>query len=716
MLRLALVVWLMAAGWAAAAPVRVDSGEHPGFSRLALRFSAPVDWQLGRVDGGYALRVDQPGLAYDLSQVFRRIPRSRLAAVEHDTQAGLLRLRLGCACHAEAFVGAQGTLVIDIRDGAPDPGSVFETALAVPQPRPEPAPPAGPNYDWLEALRQQHIPAPDLPPAPDARLAELRESLLPQLARAVAMGVADPVGKMPRNAQPPVPAAPPAETPPTAAPLPPPPQMRILPADGGTGPGFAADGAVCPADALFDLAAWAPAGPPAEALGPLRAGLIGEFDRPSAEGVVALARLYLHAGFGAEARNLLENMEIAVPGADLLLLLAVLVDGGTPAGPHPLQGLTACDGAVALWAVLAQPTLPPGERVNNDAVIRAFSALPLHLRHALGPGLADRFIGIGAAGTARAIGDAIARAPGDHGAALGMIEARLDLAHGAHATGEGRLRAIVAEDGSHATHALIALVESVVARGEALDGPSLLALEAAAREGEGGEDGPALHRALVLGLAANGRFAEAFARLPDRPAALHADVWRILAQRGDDAALLRHAITRSAPPPPAPTRTAIARRLLDLGFAAEARAWVEEDAAIPGMALLIAVQADLALRDGRSALRRLQGQTGADAARLRARALVLLGNPAEAAAAWREAGSGAEAATALWRARDWPGAAMDPEGGPRQAAAAQLTAESEPAPAEITLAASRAVLEQARAQKAAVARMLDALPRPATGP
>ena len=67
MIRLALAFWLVCAGLSFAAPVTVKSGEHEGFTRLALDFGAPVNWAVGRTLDGYELRLTGVAPTYDLT-------------------------------------------------------------------------------------------------------------------------------------------------------------------------------------------------------------------------------------------------------------------------------------------------------------------------------------------------------------------------------------------------------------------------------------------------------------------------------------------------------------------------------------------------------------------------------------------------------------------------------------------------------------------------
>ena len=113
-----LILALVLLAWPAwGQTVRVQSGEHDDFTRLALIFPSAPDWQLARTAGGYVLSVKGAAPAYRLDEVFRRIPRTRLTALSADPATGELRLEVGCACHATAFAFRPEILVIDLRDG-----------------------------------------------------------------------------------------------------------------------------------------------------------------------------------------------------------------------------------------------------------------------------------------------------------------------------------------------------------------------------------------------------------------------------------------------------------------------------------------------------------------------------------------------------------------------------------------------------------------------
>lgn len=115
---------------AAAAPIAVETGEHDGFTRIVLRPSAPVDWQLGRHADGYELRVAGADVAFSTDGAYRKIGRSRLADLAVTSSGRGLSLTLACDCHARAFSMKSGVIVIDVTDG-PAPGNgPFEKPLA----------------------------------------------------------------------------------------------------------------------------------------------------------------------------------------------------------------------------------------------------------------------------------------------------------------------------------------------------------------------------------------------------------------------------------------------------------------------------------------------------------------------------------------------------------------------------------------------------------
>jgi hypothetical protein len=126
--RLLLVVLLTTPWGLNAKPILVRSGEHADFSRIVIQFETLRDWTFGRVENGYELRVDAPGASFDVSDVFKFIPRTRIATVSLPGP-GRLTLDLACRCVGDAFEVRPGRLVVDIKSGRDRPNAAFEKPL-----------------------------------------------------------------------------------------------------------------------------------------------------------------------------------------------------------------------------------------------------------------------------------------------------------------------------------------------------------------------------------------------------------------------------------------------------------------------------------------------------------------------------------------------------------------------------------------------------------
>lgn len=674
---------------ALAAPAAVTSGEHAGFTRIVMDFGEPVDWKVGRTADGYEFRLAKDSSGYDLSTVFDLIGKGRLAAIWADPETDALRIGVACACHAIPFEFRPGIVVIDLKDGAPPEGSSFEqtldgtltsilTARATPRPRSRPQTESVPSYDWAADALIAHrasgtaqIPdaaATDAPAGialnridPDTEV--LRETLLRQLSRGAAQGVVDLV--MPQN--------------------------KATVADGADFPGaqirigelaglttetgravhgdLASDGRACVDAEVLDLSAWGTDLPVSAQMADATAGLVGEFDRPDSAILKRSVQFDLFLGFGAEARQLLLAFPTDQEDAPVWKSLAYLLDDEPD--PTPVfAGLAACDTPAALWAVLTDPAPTKGAPLNTAAILRAFSALPVHLRRHLGLRLADRFLALDDIETARAVRDAILRAPGDPGPDAALLQVSMDLKSGDPQAAETRLQEILADPEQRAGEALIALVEARAAQLLPVDANVVAALEAMIAEQSGQAAEQRYLRALALARAASGNFDAAFASLDPSDATIP-DIWRLLGAIGPDEALLTYAILPagiSIPTTDGGTAVQLANRLLALGFPDQALRWIGVD--VNADPILMA-RAELQRRDPVAALGLLQGRDDEEASILRAQALGMLGDEDAAANAYAKAGDSGSMWRAVSRARDWQKLS---EAGPElwQAAAAKV--------------------------------------------
>ena len=352
----------------AQAPVTVLAGEHDGFTRLSLLVGDST-WEIGRTEAGYGLRLPQKaGFAVDA--VFDVITRNRIARLH--PQEGALDIDLACTCHLRSFRHQGQWLVLDIRDGAPDPASPYERALAQ-EGRPLPLVMVTDHAGLPERLTY--------PPLPEPALQAYRSHLRDDIVAAAGQGELELVPSEPRVVRPdPTPAVPAAPAP---SPLPVALHHDVWAAEAALHP--ALPPTVCPHDSAFDMAAWAGhdfASATSQAYAALAA------PKGDAQPERDLARVLIAYGFGREAAQLVQDLPLS--DDDLYLSpLARIVDGERADAAFVAQ--EGCLGAVSLWRALAMEDLRHAAPAEIGMVIENFRLLPPDLRRQLGPRLAALF-------------------------------------------------------------------------------------------------------------------------------------------------------------------------------------------------------------------------------------------------------------------------------------------------------------------------------------
>jgi len=726
---LATCTLICAAGTALAQQVTVRSGEHDGFSRLVFMLPPGTEWQLSESEGALTLRTPGESFGYDTAGVFRLIPRTRITGVAPQTEG--LRIATAAGTVHEAFQLASGALVLDILDAPelPMPGSPPRAAASTPL-----------RLDHLETYwRDRGIPATTgagatapgalLPrfATPDPRVREAETELLAQLSRAASQGVIS--AFVAPKAATPMPLPPGAIPPEGAAPHLAIESQTVFDRDmlgNGPGPQLLANGLRCLPDRVFALENWVSDAPPGEQIATARQGLVGEFDRPDTATVERLARTYLGLGFGTEARATLRGFGLDTASSGAIAYIAAVLDD-LPVPDSPISRMAACDGKVALWALLGRSTADR-EMPNLAAVRRSFSALPLPIRKIVGPELVRRLLAIGAEGDAREIGSMLARgvAPGDP--ALGLIDARIDIARGEPAQAEPVLTGMIDRNSADAAQALILLVDTRISRGEPVDVANIELAASLAHELRGSPEGARLLRAQILGEGSVGRFSEAFAALdawpgqdtPTLKQETRSTLWGLLAKVPDNTLFLGQFLARQAQVPvedlPNPVRLQMAGRLTAAGLPGPARDLLGGALGRTPDGRVALAAAAIAEHDGPAALSYLDALDGSRATELKARAHALLNEHAIAQEVFAAAGDMPNATAEAWRGGDWTFVAAN--GSEAEKALVRLydLTDAEPpapppAPAEGVEGFKNLIL-RSQAEREALTRLLAEFPEP----
>lgn len=561
------------AGPLSAQTLRVQSGDHAGFTRLVIPIGAEREWDLTeQPDDQWRLTLTPPVDGFDTSTAFNLIQRDRLSGL---ITAETLSLNLACACEVTSFRHDTRFLVIDITDPDPDaPESAdLDPTIA------ERAAAAGALPDLANLLRSpgdlprvglEEVVVPLLPNAPDTaapnpRLAEAAEIMAEQLARAAASGLLDIAPRPPitldartddRGMSPdhlpthqeivivadvsPAPTKTAASWPSGALPI----RAEtafdtILRSDVAIGP--PRPEASC-TNRPFNIADWSQGGGLYQNLGELRFNVYDERDDLITDSAIALAQHYLSYGFGAEARYWLEQIDNA---PDALLHVAALVDGAETAPFIPVEFAENCSEGELLWRYMAGAVPDPLTGDDTAAIQRAYGTLPPELRDHMGPRLAVQLVEDGYAGTARNIRDILYRGGRLDTVALRMLDLDLGISLEVAPTHTRQeLTDALRDDGADPVSVLTHALAFDRRVGALPTQARLTTADALIREVGSGSETDDLWRETLLGHAALGQVDDAINRLgnPARDAAARAEALTdLIAERvsvGDTAALL----------------------------------------------------------------------------------------------------------------------------------------------------------------------------------
>ncbi|MRH21049.1 hypothetical protein [Rhodovulum strictum] len=580
--------------------------------------------------------------------------------------------------------------MLDLRNGPAPAGSPFEAPLdgaarlRAPDRRPQVRLPLDAGRMTVSPVVGRFRPPEPLPgavapdPGSDPRVESARSELMMQIGRAASQGLLQPSGITPDRTPPPaarVPEETTAEMPAEAdaetllAGLADRPNMHVETSiDRGLGHQAngherSAFGDPCYPDAYFDLAGWGEDRDPAALIAEGRGALLNIRDATDPAGAEMLVRAYLTLGFGAEARAVIDTIRLDTPPAAVWREVGAIIDKGIADAPALFDGQLSCPTRAALWAALARPSIPSSAEVDEAAVLRSFSELPLHLRRHLGPVLAERFLEAGSTEAATRVRNAVARA-GDktRSGELAIVEAKIELSRGETEAAEAQIAEVLSDGGPASPEAVVVRIESQLRAGRVADLDSVRLAEALAYERRDTPMGNRLVEMAIRGHASLGNFETAFGMLRHHGLEpredLSSELVRALARDGSDVDIVREAFSGILTVPALAltprARLAVADRLLDLGFAPRA-AQIIADIPPQGTDEERFVRARLALAEGRpgESAQYLSGIESPKADLLRAEAARARGDLAEAARYYGAAGDTGRQAALAWRERDW---------------------------------------------------------------
>ena len=680
---LLLILTLLPATPAVAVPVKIQSGEHDGFTRLVFELpEKTTPWAVSGQGRRYEIVVDGEDIDYVTNAVFNRISRSRLAALVRTKRRNRLVLDLNCECRVRTQPFGERYLILDIVD-APEGPKEFQTrqysfGLKPVVPSRDMRFRFSPKRD--EVVSRLGKPTAELidetlsPTRYLKRVMSLKTSqqeLLQELGRAVSQEFLQPVLKNEQIRRPPansdstkraVPTLEPASVAQEKAPS----NMTTYSTTNFDNSlrvnalsGLERD---CVPPEELDIASWADDTPVSQQIAPLRSRLYGEFDQ--IDGAVArqLARLYLHYTFGAEARQVLSlgSFEDEATLRDL----SNVVDGG-PFDSSVLAEQAGCPGTGTFWAVLANADALSDENVQD--VVRTFNEFPRHLREVFAPRLSVKLAELGHVEAAELVLNAVERVTPDPEPSVQLAKANVARIQNDPDTAFQSLSELTSGNSDITPQALVDLIDLHVERQLPPDKDVISLVGAFAVEHGAAPIGIELRRAHFLARLEGAQFAQALNVLDEVQAKDGAeqaktlrDIFGLrLAERASDfefvALLVRNELTRPESFS-AQVSLELATRFFDLGFLQEARQMLQSTQELVGLPDRRILLAKIAIEDGfpRRAEAALLGLEGDVANRLRAEARRRAGDHSEAMEIYRQLGDTAEADRQAWLQSDWP--------------------------------------------------------------
>lgn len=651
---------------AAAQGYPVTGGEHAGFTRVVVHAPPGIDWSLQSEGRRRTLVVTPARAGFDLGRLFDRIARTRLSGAE--TSGASLTLVLGCDCAVSAWEERPGLIVLDIADPVAEQVAILaaqdepptEDRIAATSPAPVRPLALSPSVAQSvgASLARQHAASEPLEPDPPPidREALMRNLGLP-LAHALSQGLLEPA------AGPQTGAGLLRESPPPAVDLPD--NLRITATTERPDPDLPPVGEPrtdCPRPDILEFLLDPSPEPFATAFARLSRQLYGEFDQPDRAAQQALVELYLSAGFGAEARRLLDAGTDPVSGRDLMLGIADVLEDRNSNSRMRLAETFDCGGPVAIFALLAG-----GEResIPGDALALTFTQFPARLRAAIGADLAERLVGAGKHDAARIIAESLRRSAWTDPADMARVDSDLARARGQTDAAAARLAQL--PPGASDTQTVQRRLDLALETAQPMAVSDLEAVEALASAERGSRDGSDLMASVIRLHARDGRFRTGFDAL-DRlrswlpltgaNAALIADLgdqlWASLADSGSDLELISQVLARddwTDPQRTAQTRFALAERLIDLGLAPPVIQLIPEPRTETESVLR--ARAALELGQPEAAITYLDPHDGVAAQATLAAAYEAMDRPDAAARSYAALGAHEAAARAAIAARDW---------------------------------------------------------------
>lgn len=397
--------------WAASvqSQVRIETGDHDEFTRMAVYLPAETEWDVVATDAGIQVQITGSKFS-PIGSFFDIISRDRIAEAEVQQSATVLDVSIACQCSTRIEQWRPNWLLIDIVDQVVASSKPITDQLDLVPIGLEP-----PSYEESERLSEAapesavkaDVPSLSLPiviervedvdaetPAlfpqqfnptnGGVAIPEFERAIRQSLSRALEQGLVQAVPQVGLQLQ---------EINDLAG---------TIEASSGSLPGLSAQTSfedarvlqvesppvnelACTSDRELDFSRWGDDRPFHEQIAENRQKIVGEFDLPNSDAVEDLARTYLYFGFGKEAKSALRIDGLNSSRRTMLITLAEILDD-EPVSDVDFKRQVTCETRSAMWALIATGgEIEGGSHGPIETMVLSFKGLPPGLQATLGP-------------------------------------------------------------------------------------------------------------------------------------------------------------------------------------------------------------------------------------------------------------------------------------------------------------------------------------------
>lgn len=410
-----------------AEPAVIRSGEHGSFTRLVINSKNLGPWRLVGSKETYRIQFSSFNQGFDIDSIFSRIDRERVRKVT--VQESEIELELACSCLVDVSSGGADLVIIDVSDNPSTPVTLPNQTTTNLKPSTLILPFSFERNAHIDRYFSEDISQPfnflnvenkknstsNLLPSVERKpndtevipiTSALQETLIDNLQSQLqgGFGTASTRGILSANVE--------------------------LSEEQAIGPfseyqnntdfssNFLIRGNMnksafsqndraeehssedCKPNSRMQISEWSDGRSFDQQLGDANLNLYTTLGKINPQGAAKLARIYLHFGFGVEAKQIMYSEPTLRQIFPELILIANILEYGSVEFSAFFEKRSACNGPLLFWSTFSKTKENSDLLEQKEEILLQLSTLPIHLRRILAPTISARFLKAGSSALA----------------------------------------------------------------------------------------------------------------------------------------------------------------------------------------------------------------------------------------------------------------------------------------------------------------------------